>query len=406
MAQALTTRTVEAAKPGKARKEIPDAHMPGLYLVLQPSGARSWAVRYRSSGRPRKYTIGGFPAIDLKTARDLASKALRAAAEGRDPGSEKVSDRAAGLDTVEAIATQFIKRHCARKNRPSTATGTERLLRQYVLPRWGGRLARDITRRDVIDLLDRIVDDGKPIRANRVRAAMSKMFNWCVERDILQATPVAGVKPPAKERPRHRALEDSELCAVWMAADQLGGPFGALVKLLILTGQRRDEVARMQWSEINLEARLWSLPPARVKNNQAHEIPLSAPAIAVLEALPRIGDRFVLTTSGETPSSNYAKNKRRLDALLPADMPPWRLHDARRTVASGMARIGINLPVIEKCLNHVSGSFAGIVSVYQRHTFSDEKRAAFDAWAALVTDLVSDEPRRRKVVRLHAEARR
>jgi integrase len=399
MAQTLTARTVESAKPGKVRKEIPDAHMPGLYLVLQPSGARSWAVRYRSSGRPRKYTIGSYPAIDLKSARDLASKALRAAAEGRDPGSEKSNERTAGLDTVAAIADQFIKRHCDRNNRPGT--GTERLLRQYVLPRWGARLARDISRRDTIDLLDRIVDDGKPIAANRVRAAISKMFNWCVERDILQATPVAGVKPPSKERPRDRVLSDPELRAVWMAADQLGGPFGALVELLILTGARRDEVARMRWSEINLKTRVWALPPERVKNGLAHEIPLSAPAIAVLEALPRIGDRFVLTISGEAPSSNYAKNKRRLDALLDADMPPWRLHDARRAVASGMARLGISLPVIEKCLNHVSGSFSGIVSVYQKHSFADEKRLAFDVWGAFITDLISNHPRQ-NVVRLEA----
>ena len=404
MAKALTARTIETAKPGKARKEIPDARMPGLYLVLQPSGTRSWAVRYRSGGCPRKHTLGSYPNIDLKTARDLASKALRAAAEGRDPGREKANDRAAGRDTVEAIAGQFIKRHCARKNRPSTATGTERLLRQYVLPRWGARLARDITRRDVIDLLDRIVDAGKPIAANRTLAAVRKMFNWCLERDILQETPFAGVKPPTDEQPRDRVLKGSELRAVWLAANQLGGPFGALVKLLILTGQRRDEVAQMQWAEVNLEAALWLLPPERVKNKLAHEIPLSAPVIAVLRALPRIGDQFMLTTSGESPSSNYSKHKRRLDALLPADMLPWRLHDLRRSVASGMAQIGVSLPVIEKCLNHISGTFSGIVSVYQKHTFADEKRAAFEAWGAFVANLVSDRPHQ-NVVRLPMEAR-
>jgi integrase len=153
----------------------------------------------------------------------------------------------------------------------------------------------------------------------------------------------------------------------------------------------------MQWHEINLKTRLWSLPPARVKNNQAHEIPLSAPAIAVLEALPRIGDRFVLTTNGEAPSSGYSKAKRRIDALLPADMPGWVLHDLRRSCASGMARLGISLPVIEKCLNHVSGSFAGVVGIYQRHDFADEKRRALEAWAAFVTDLVSGHPRRNVV---------
>jgi integrase len=404
MAKALTTRTIETARPGKARREIPDAHMPGLYLILQPSGARSWAVRYRSSGRPRKHTLGSYPTIDLKTARHLASKALRSAAEGQDPGREKANDRAAGRDTVAAIAERFINRHCARKNRPSTKTGTERLLRQYVLPRWGTRLARDITRRDVIDLLDGIVDAGKPIAANRALAAVRKMFNWCLERDILEETPFAGVKPPTDEQPRDRVLKDFELRAVWLAANQLGGPFAGLVKLLILTGQRRDEVARMQWAEINLNAGLWLLPAERVKNKLAHEIPLSAAALTVLEALPRIGDQFVLTTSGEAPSSNYSKHKRRLDALLPPDMVAWRLHDIRRSVASGMAQIGVSLPVIEKCLNHISGTFSGIVSVYQKHTFAEEKRAAFDAWGAFVADLVSDRPRQ-NVVRLPVEAR-
>jgi integrase len=145
----------------------------------------------------------------------------------------------------------------------------------------------------------------------------------------------------------------------------------------------------MRWAELDLEQRLWTLPPERVKNNQPHEVPLSDAAIALLKSLPRIqGSPYVLTTNGETPASNYGKNKRRLDALLPPEMPAWRLHDLRRTVASGMARLGINLPVIEKVLNHSSGSFAGIVAVYQRHSFADEKRKALDAWADLVVSLV------------------
>ena len=397
MARALTTRTVETTRPGPERREIPDAHMPGLYLVLQPSGARSWAVRYRIGGRPRKHTLGSYPAVDLKTARNLASKALRAAAEGRDPGREKANERAAGLDTVEAIADLFIERHCKQANRPRTVEGTERLLRQYVLPRWKGRLAREITRRDVIDLLDRVVDSGKPTTANRVLAAVRKMFNWAVARDILHATPCVGVEPPADERSRDRVLTDGELRNVWMAAQKIGGPYGALVKLLILTGQRRDEVARLPWSEIDLQARVWALPPERTKNNRPHEIPLSAAAVAVLEALPRIGAKFALTTNGNAPSSNYAKSQLRLKALLPADMAHWQLHDIRRTVASGMARLGIGLPIIEKALNHASGSFAGIVAVYQKHEFAAEKRRALESWGNFVTALVSDRPRKNVV---------
>jgi integrase len=401
MAQRLTARTIETLKPGSDRREIADRHMPGLYLVLQPSGAKSWAVRYRHAGTPRKHTLGPYPAIDLKSARDLAGKALRAVAEGRDPGREK---RVARPDTVAAIVGQFVERHCKRENRPRTAAETERLLDQNVLPRWRNRLARDITRRDVLDLLDGLIDGGTPIAANRTLSAVRKLFNWCVSRDILAASPCAGVKPPTAERSRDRVLTDGELRKVWRATDKITGPFGALVKLLILTGQRRDEVAQLCWAEIDLGNRLWVLPAERVKNNRPHEVPLSDPAIAVLTALPRIADSdFVLTTNGDTPASGYSKGKRRLDALLPPDIPGWRLHDIRRTVASGMARLGINLPVIEKVLNHSSGSFAGIVSVYQKHSFADEKRRALDTWAAFVADLVCDRPRR-NVVRLGAHS--
>jgi integrase len=373
----------------------------GLYLVLQPSGAKSWAVRYRHAGTPRKHTLGSYPAIDLKSARHLASRALRAVAEGRDPGHERTQQRAAP-NSVATVAAQFIERHCKRSNRPRTARETQRLLDLHVLPRWRGRLMRDITRRDVLDLLDRVVDTGKPIAANRVFSAVRKMFNWAVARDIIATSPCAGVKPPSAERSRDRVLNDGELGLVWRAADKIGGPFGTLVKLLTLTGQRRDEVARARWSEIDLDGRVWTLAPERVKNNQPHEVPLSEPAVAILSALPRITGvaGFVLTTNGDAPSSNYAKNKRRLDALLPQQMPPFRLHDIRRSVASGMARLGINLPVIEKVLGHASGSFAGIVGVYQKHSFADEKRNALDAWGALVADLVSGRPRR-NVVRLH-----
>jgi integrase len=355
-------------------------------------------VRYRHAGTPRKHTLGAYPALDLKAARELAGKALRAVAEGRDPGREKIQERAAQPDTVESVARQFIERHCNRANRPRTARETQRVLDLHVLPRWRTRLAREITRRDVLDLLDRVVDAGKPIAANRTFSAVRKMFNWAVARDIIGASPCAGVKPPTPERSRDRVLDDSELRDVWRAAAKMGGPFGTLVRLLILSGQRRDEVARMRWDEIDLDRRMWTLARERVKNDQPHDEPLSDSAVTILSALPRIGDEYVLTTNGEAPSSNYGKNKRRLDALLP-DVPPWRLHDIRRSVASGMARLGVNLPVIEKVLNHSGGSFAGIVGVYQKHTFADEKRAALQRWADHVERLVTN--KRAKVVALH-----
>jgi integrase len=211
------------------------------------------------------------------------------------------------------------------------------------------------------------------------------------------------VKPPTAERSRDRVLSDDELFLVWEAADRIGYPFGPLVQVLALTGQRRDEVGCMRWSELSLESRLWTLPRERTKTDTAHEVPLSDKAIVALKALPRLAQSdFVFSSNGAGSVSGYSKAKHRLDALLPADMPAWRLHDLRRTCASGLARLGINLPVIEKVLNHSSGSFAGIVGVYQKHSFADAKRQALEAWGRHIDALVSGRPAS-KVVRLRGK---
>jgi integrase len=398
MPQKLTARSVETIRAGADRREIPDAHLPSLYLIVQPSGAKSWAVRYRHAGATRKHTLGSYPAIDLKAARELASTALRAVAAGRDPAQEK-RERVA-TDTVASLVEQFLRMHCQRRNRPRTAAGTERLLRRHVLPRWRNQPASSISRRDVLDLLDRIVEGGAPIVANRTLAATRKMFNWAVSRDILPFSPCTGVKAPSEERSRDRTLSDSELRDVWKAVDQMGGPYAASVKLLLLTGQRRDEVAGMRWTETDIDICApfgqpctWIIPKERTKNEQTHDVPLSRACLDILRNIPRIaGSDFVLTTTGEGPINGFSKNKRQLNSLLPADMPAWRLHDLRRSVASGMARLGINLPVIEKVLNHTSGSFGGIVGVYQRHDFAAEKRAALEAWGRHVEALVTGKP--------------
>jgi len=396
----LTTRAIENLQPVADRREIPDALLVGLYCVIHPTGKKVWAVRYRNRGVNRKLTLGPYPAISLKHARELAGKALRAVAEGRDPGLEKTQARAAKADSIESVVEKFLERHYRRTNRPKTAHRAEQLLRLHVLPRWRARMVGDITRRDVRDVLDRVVDGGAPIQANRVLAVVRKLFNWCVAHDILAVSPCAGVERPTAERSRDRVLDDVELRLVWQAAGEIGYPHGPLVQLLALTGQRRDEVGQMRWSEVDLEKRLWTLPPERVKNRKPHEVPLSEAALATLKGLPRIdGSSFVFTFSGASPATGFSKAKLKFDALLPADMPAWRLHDLRRTCASGMARLGINLPVIEKVLNHSSGSFAGIVGVYQKHSFADEKRAALEAWGNFVAALVEGKPAN-KIVRL------
>jgi integrase len=385
MARALTVKSVESVAPSKDRREIPDGYLRGLYLVVQPTGAKSWAVRYRHDGRPRKFTIGSYPVFDLKAARDAGSKALRVAAEGRDPASVKQQT----ADTVDAVVAQYIERHVRRNYRLKPMKEAERYLRLNVLGNWRDRKIGEISRSDVRKMLERIVDDGTPITANRVHGVVRRLFNWCIEQELIAASPCVGLRPPAgKETPRDRVLSDDELRQVWRAVEKLGPPFGAAVQLLILTGQRRNEVAHMQWGELDVERRLWTLPRERVKNNRRHEVPLSPQAAAIIERAPRISDKFVFSLNGTEPIKGFGSAKDYVDVLMPAETAPWVFHDLRRTAASGMARLGVSLAVIEKVLNHVGGSFAGIVGVYQRHEFAQEKREALEKWADHVERLV------------------
>jgi integrase len=399
MPKALTVRGIEALKGGPIRAEIPDGLIPGLYLVCQSSGVKSWAVRYRIGGRPRKLTLGRYPAIDLANARELARRTLVSVASGRDPASEKAeARRVAGelagpsRDRFDSAAALFIERYAKANTKEQTWRESKRLLATHVLPLWGSRRVQEIARRDVVELMDAIVDRGAPVSANRTLAVIRRMFGWLVERGVIVSNPCTDVRAPTAEKSRDRVLSDDELRAVLQACDRLNEPFGALIRLLALTAQRRDEVGQMTWREVDLDTRLWVIPKERAKNGIAHEVPLSEPAVRVLAGVHRIsGSRgLVFTTTGETPVSGFSKIKKRLDAALP-DAPPWVLHDLRRTAASGMARLGVNLPVIEKVLNHTSGSFGGVAGVYQRHQFADEKRAALDAWAAHVEAIVGKE---------------
>jgi integrase len=397
MAKPLTIKALENLKPAVRRREVSDGGMPGLYFVIQPSGKQSWAYRYRFNGTPRKWTIGPCPAIDLKTARELAREAVRKVAAGADPCTEKKAAKAAalvptGLDLIETVTSRFVAQHAKRKLKPATAWEIERLLRREVVGPWRGRRLSQIGRADIHDLLDGIVARGSPVTANRTLAWLRRMCSWAVERGLMEVSPCAGIRAPAAETSRDRVLSDDELKAVWRAADALETPYNAFVKLLILTGARRSEVAGMMWREIDFDAKLWTLPAARAKNATEYQIPLSDSAVQTLQALPRIADSdLVFTLSGRVPIRGFHNVKTRLDGLMPADTPTWTLHDIRRTFASGCARLGIAVHVVEAALNHKSGSIKGIAAVYNRYSYDTEKRAAMTAWARHVQVIVSGE---------------
>lgn len=403
MAKALTARAVEALKPEAKRREYPDAALPGLYLVVQPSGAKSWALRYRYAGRPVKLTLGRWPMMGVADARVAATEAIDKIERGGDPAAERKATKAAQReallterDKIKTLIEQYDRRHLSTLR---SRADVKRTLDRHVVAAWGERDIHEITKRDILDLLDGIADSGRITTANRVRAYMSKFFNWCVERDVLDASPALGVKAVAKETSRDRVLTDDEIRWLWQAADAVGFPWGPLARVLLLTGQRLGEVSGMQRDEI--DGALWHLPSARVKNGRAHDVPLSGAVVEVLEGMPQIGEQYLFTTTGRSPVSGTFKGRNRLAAAMeqvatkekgePVEIPHWSFHDLRRTAATGMARLGIPVRVTEAVMNHVSGTGGGIVAVYQRHDYADEKRQALDAWARFVMGLVEGE---------------
>ncbi len=411
MAKPFTVKSVEAIKPGTVRKEIADGGLPGLYLVVQPSGSMSWAIRYRFGGRPRKMTVGNYPLFGLAKARELAGAALRSVAEGKDPGAVKLSEASARSNPsnlVVAQLDQFLTRYVKQRNRESTARETERFVNLYLRRRWQHKLLADVTRREIIDLLDEIAE-SHPISANRVHAILRRFFNWCIERDVIAVSPVANVTAPGEIVSRDRTLSRDEIRLAWLASEKIGWPFGPMVKLLLLTGQRRDEVASAQWSEFDLDADMpaWTIPKDRAKNGKAHVVPLAPAVVEILDSLPKVKGEvdFVLTTTGKTGISGFSRSKALLDAKMfeiakeeaeargdkdfEPQIAPWRLHDLRRTCASGMAELSQPVHVVEAVLNHKSGSIKGVAAVYNRYEYAEEKRRALVAWSRHVVQLVS-----------------
>ena len=387
----MTQRALDAMRPDKERCDRPDGIVPGLRFDIHPTGKKSSRLLARVHGKLKSFPIGDMSMMTVAEARAKAKGILAAIASGEDPSETKRAVARNAAEIVELVSRNFIERYAKAHNK--TWQETERLIARNILPSWGRRPIASIDRRDVNDLLDAIVDRDAPIAANRVFAAGRKLFAWARARDLIATSPFEGVKAPSKEISRDRTPSDFELGLSLQAAVKIGFPFGTFVTLLAFLGQRRAEVAGLRWSELNSDLTLWTLPRERAKNNVQHEVPIAPEVRSILVALPRFeGSDFVLTSSGTTSISGYSKAKSALDSAITelnggTPIEPWRLHDLRRSMASGMAKLGVQLPVVEKILNHVSGSFAGVAGVYQRHDFADEKRRALEIWAQYLLTL-------------------
>ena len=371
----FSDRLLQSIKPppsGERPVELWDELVRGLGFRVGHSGTRSFHVMTRVHGRQVRQVIGPFPAIKLKVAREEAGEIIRQARKGIDPRemrrrAQRDAERA-HRDTFAAVVEDFIEKYAKPRNRRWAET--ERTFKVNVHPIWGKRPIASITRRDVFDLLEKIDKERGPYMSNRTLAAIRRLFAWAVERDVIDASPVANLKPVGKEVSRDRVLTDEELRAFWKATEADDYPWHPFLRTLLLTAQRRSEVAQMRWADVDLEGEkpLWSIPREFTKMDRAHDVPLAPEVAGILAALPRNPGPYVFSTGdGTAPVSGFTLAKRRLDEkmieimrmagvgddLAPIAMSRWTLHDLRRTGASGFT--GVAKPVQRSTVTNSPG---------------------------------------------------
>lgn len=397
----LTAAAVDRFQPPtQGQVDYYDTHLRAFGVRVSYSGTKAWFVMTRIDGKLTRLTLGRHPAISLTAARDKAREAVEQARAGGDPRRMEAEARRRKVKerqtTFEGCAAAFMERHVERKLRPNTAREYRRILQGPDTASWRDWPISQISKDDILDLLHRMEGRGSPAAANRGLAYLSKFFNWCVEQDHLNANPTARVRALTLSRSRERVLTPEELYCVRKALEGLPGVFGPLLKVVLLTGQRRGEVAGMRWSELRglgtAEA-IWDIPPSRTKNGQPHLVPLAPAVQEILLELPQTGS-LVFTTRSTTAISGFSKAKRELDRRVDqlrsdrgvAALPPWTLHDLRRTMVTMMnERLGIAPHILEAAVNHTSGpAKRGIAGVYNRALYLDERRKAMEAWARLV----------------------
>jgi integrase len=370
--RALSDLTVKRAKPPtNGQVDIFDAGYPGFALRVSYGGGKSWVYFYRIGGRLRRRSLGTYPAVTLAEARQLWRDAKHQVSLGRDPGWQRASDL-----NFESVAREWLKRDQADKRSLKEVT---RIVEKELIPEWGQRSIRDIRRHDILVLSDRIADRGATTMARRVMAYVHRLFRWAKSRDLIESNPATDLPKPGREVARDRVLTDAELAAVWKAAVEIGWPYGPAAQLLILTGARRAEIAELKWSEIH--GNTIKLSGARTKNAEPHDMPLSEQALDVLSRMPRIaGSEYVFGKPLRSGAWSNAKIK-----FSAAKIQPWRIHDLRRTVSTGMNELGTEPHIVEAVLGH---TVKGVAGVYNRAKYEAAKRAALKAWGAHVMALV------------------
>lgn len=389
----LTQKVIEGLvlREGKSEAIFFDEEIRGYGVRLRAGGSRTAIFQYKLGNKQRRMALGPPTAKTRQIAGELYAKVRL----GQDPAGEKLEGRVRAAETFEAVLKGYLP-HVRTRQRDRTLKETERHLLVYCKPLHSLQIVK-IDRRAIATRLSEIASASGAVTSNRVRASLSAFFGWCLRQGLLDVNPTAGTGREI-EFSRIRVLDDGEIRTIWNALEN--NDYGAIVKLLALTAQRAGEIALLRWSEVQ-EAEI-VLPAERVKNKREHRIPITAPVRAILDAQPRREGRDFVFGRGDGGFSGWSKSKKRLDEsireMAGSSLPPWRLHDIRRSVATHMANLGTLPHIIEAVLGHVSGHKAGVAGVYNRAAYEAEKRQALSLWADHVLAIV--EGRESKVVPL------
>jgi integrase len=406
MKKKLTVRGINALKPAEHGKRpvIWDTEVSNFGLRVTDTGKITFVVMRRVNGKLLRRVVGKHrTGVEYKEGlltqvREDARAALREMGAGVDPKRSREAKQRVAVElqanTFGAVAEDFIQRHVAKLRQSSEV---ESAIRRELIGKWRDQPITEITRRDVVNLLEKVVDSGRPYTAHHLLAHLSKMFNWAIARDVygLGASPIT--RGLAKDiigakKPRQRVLTDDEIIKFWAASAKVAYPFGPFARLLLITGQRLREVADMTWDEVDFGSALWTIPPERMKGDAAHEVPLSSLAMKILKAIPRKTDKtgeksgpYVFsTTNGKVPISGFSKAKSQLDELL-ENMPGWVYHDLRRTMRTHLSGLPVPDLVAELVIAHAK---PGLHKVYDQHAYRDEKRRALELWSAKLVSIV------------------
>jgi integrase len=405
----LTQRTVEAATcpPGRKDALVFDGETRGFGLRMTAAGSKVFLAQYQGATGKRRVHIGPFGVLTVEQARKRAKSILGDAAEGRDPFAERQATAAARRSAEAAARARAAEevftfgklidaweQARAGDRRASYLVVATAAMRKHFVA-WVDRPASSITTGEAVRILDVIKATVGATAANRCLSYARAAFGWAEKRQAVASNPLRGIEPPSREKARDRVLGDDEVGAIWQAAESLSEPACGFVRVLLLTLQRRDEVASLGWDELSDDLTMWTLPAQRAKNRKAHLIYVSEPVRAILAMVPRVrGCPFVFAAASGKPVSTFSAMKRALDTAIekaraeaglePAALPAWTMHDFRRAGVTALAGMGFPPYVCDRLLNHVSGTISGVAAVYQRAEFLTERNAALKAWAAHV----------------------